>query len=113
MASAKGGISKPLRRSTRSRRQYNPESAYNATEYMKNPAKPAVIEVQATAAAQKARSSTLGGLLGAVLGVLTSMKLKLSAKSWRAVQRKRSKVAAAKRKPKAAKASRKLKASNK
>jgi hypothetical protein len=80
---------------------------------MKDPAKPAVIEVQATAAAQKARSTTLGGLLGAVLGVLSSMKLKLSPKSWRAVQRKHSKSAAAKRKPKAAKGSSKLKARRK
>lgn len=93
MASAKGGVVKPVRRSTRTRRQYNPEAAYDATAYMKSPAK---IEVQATASPVKARSTALGSWLNAVFGMLDSMKLKLSVKSWRAVSKKKT---AAKSKP--------------
>lgn len=114
MAMRARGVTKPLRRSGRSRRQFDPKTAYDATAYMKSsPAgKPAVLEVQATAGAAEARSTILTSWISAMLGVLDNMKLRLNPKSWRAVKRSSSK-AAAKRKAKSSSSSSKKTAATK
>lgn len=95
------GVSKPVRRSQRTRRQYNPDVLYNATAYMKAAPSTTVIAEPAPATApQKARS--LGALLDAVHSLFSGLKLKFSSRQ-PIVQRKRGKKAAASSRKKASK----------
>lgn len=95
------GVAKPVRRSQRARRQYNPDLLFNATAYMKAAPSTTVIAEPAPATApQKARS--LGALLDAVYSIFSGLKLNLSLRK-PMDQRKRSKKAAAGRRKKASK----------
>lgn len=104
MASMKrsGGVSKPVvRRSQRTRRQFNPAEAFDATKYMQKASTGAAPPAESSLA-PKARASApsgLAALIGAVYSTLASMRLKLS---WH--QRKK---ASSKRKTAAAAAGRK------
>jgi hypothetical protein len=95
------GVAKPVRRSQRTRRQYNPDLLFNATAYMKAaPSATVIVKPAPATAPQKARS--LGALLDAVYSIFNGLKLRLSLHK-PMDQRKRSKKAAAGRRKKASK----------
>jgi hypothetical protein len=103
------GVSKPVRRSTRMRRQFVPELHYDATAYMLKAPKVEPVVTAAPELAQTTRSTRLGAMLDAVYSIFSSLKVKLTP-SWRSkVIRKRSKAAVRKSPSKAAAPKRSMK----
>lgn len=90
---ARAGVSKPVRRSSRQRKQFIPELHYDATAYMKAP-KVAAAEPKGLApSATRESSSSLAAWISAVASVFSSLKVKL-VPSWRRQPvRRRSKAA--------------------